>query len=378
MSLSGSSGARARSGNWRGLRHRVTPDRLPDRVNLKPPRWATMIFAVFGAVWTAFSLPLVAQIGSGPSAALIFAALFPVIGLGMIAWSLYTLLSKREALFGRDGVEVVGRTPVAREKWWQPYSSYKGVLHREHVVNRKNGSTTYQIVELLHDEPGKTLPLLVEASRKMPREAWERYAKWLDLPALEETAGGVITRDHGDLDKSVRELAAEGKIAPRLEAAAGPPPKGLQVVKDRLDGEDCLRVTLTAGRMPLWFIALFCSVPAVVLVVGLMDSLGLAAFALLFIAGAVATFVYDRRATREITVTRTRLSVTDPWQKRAAEKMSFDLNEIESIAIRRARSNIGKDIVIASDRTQVQIGSGLSQEALGWLQNYLTAAITTA
>ncbi len=336
-----------------------------------------MIFLVFGAIWLAVTLPSLAGIDLSFAPALIFVALFPLIGIGMIAWSLYTLLSKREAIFGRDGVEVVGRSPFGREKWWQAYSGFKGVLHREHTVSRKNSTTTYQIIELLHDEPDKTLPLLVEASKAMPRDAWERYAKWLDLPALEDSADGLITRDHADLDKSVRELAAEGKIAPRLEAV-GPPPKGLRVARESAGGEDRLRVTLTAGRVPAWFIVLFCSVPAVVLVVGIMQSLVMAAFGLLFIGAAAWMFLHDRRNPREILISRARLSVTDAWQKRPAEELSFALDEIESLAIRRARSNIGKDIVIAGDRTQVQIGGGLSQEALGWLKDYLTAAVATA
>ena len=365
------------SGTWPGLRHRVAPDRLPYRINLLPSRAATLIFLVFGCVWTGITLSYLVAVAPGSAAALLFVALFPLVGLGLVGWSLCTLLSKREAVFGRDGVEVFARSPFGAESWRQDYSAFKGVLHREHRVKRKSGSTTYQIIELLHEDPDRTLPLLVEASRKMPREAWERYAKWLDLPALTDSGDGLVARDSADLDKSVRELAAEGKVALHLEAAEGPPPAGLAVASEQKDGEDRLRVTLTAGRVPLWFTAVFSAFPALFIVVGVLEESPLALFGLLMTAVGIATAVYDRRSPRRILISRRRLVVVDAWQKRAPEKLSFDLDEVESITVQSSR-NKGKGLLIASDRTQVHVGGGLSRAALAWLQNYLTAAIATA
>ena len=88
MSRSASSDTRIYKRNWRGLRHRVVPDQVPSRVSLKPPRWTTLIILVFGAVWLAFTLPQLAQVDLSSAPALVFVALFPLIGQVWIALAL--------------------------------------------------------------------------------------------------------------------------------------------------------------------------------------------------------------------------------------------------------------------------------------------------
>ena len=38
----------------------------------------------------------------------------------------------------------------------------------------------------------------------------------------------------------------------------------------------------------------------------------------------------------------------------------------------------GAGLMIAGDQTQIDIGAGLSEEAITWLKHYLTAAVATA
>ena len=110
MSQSGFRAALARSSYWGGKSIRATPDASQQRIDLTPPRLQSLVMLGFGVVWLIFTSSGLSEVGWDAGFALIFLALFPLIGVGLIAWSLRKLLSKREAVFGPDGVEVTGHS----------------------------------------------------------------------------------------------------------------------------------------------------------------------------------------------------------------------------------------------------------------------------
>lgn len=70
-----------------------------------------------------------------------------------------------------------------------------------------------------------------------------------------------------------------------------------------------------------------------------------------------------------------RLSVEDPWPWVGGMATSVVVAEVEKLQVRAARSGYGRELVIASDAAQIELGIGLSKEALEWLEEYLKAAI---
>lgn len=380
----------ARPRGWERFSVNVEPGVPNQRINLKPKTANTLNLAGGGI----FVLGIVVFVFFGESDGapsldfLIFASVLGLFGAGLIVWSLMIMLSKREVLFGHDGVEVTGRSIFGTEEWQELYSGYKGVLHREKSVSQgqNRGSTLYQILELFHDDPAKSLPLLVEPSRTMPRDAWEAYAKWFGLPAMIKQGREMVARAHGDLDKSISELVAEGKIETRFDFSDAPLPKGLYVAKESNEDGDCLRVTITVPRIHIALKALFCAIPAsfglpfiffvflwIAKEVNIVVLLFTGLWPLLFIGLGYNWHMRDKRAQRDILISRTKLVVTDK------SETSFGLSEIEAITLNLSRHQIGgKGIIIAADRTHVEVGGGLSKAAKIWLKDYLTSAVATA
>ncbi len=365
------------STDWHSVRVKVDLSTLPQTVDLSPSRAGAVVQIVFGTAWTLFVWSMVTEVRQDDLLVLVFAVPFSLIGLGMALHGLATLRRKRSVVFRGDGVEVEGRGLWGAESWYQPYTAFKGVLHREEVVKTKNSTTTYQIVELLHEDPKRCVLLYVKATTERPRERWEGYARRLELPALESGADGVVERAHGDLDKSLKDLVGEGKITHAFDPEAAAP-RGLYV--ERRDA-DSLKVVITAGRYPIWFLTLFMLAGAAMMVGAFFNEQNpvvLFGAGLLFGGLPGYMLVRDRAARREISLDRRRLTVTDALRLNRHSRDGLMLDEIESIAIRPARGNSGRELVIASDRGPIHVGLGLSKEALAWLKDFITAAIATA
>jgi hypothetical protein len=82
-------------------------------------------------------------------------------------------------------------------------------------------------VELLHPVPGKTVTLHSSSTLADAHSKWKEAARSLNLPAIEDTPIGRITRQPDDLNKSIRALLSESKVPGFLEDVTQPPPRVL-------------------------------------------------------------------------------------------------------------------------------------------------------
>jgi hypothetical protein len=131
----------------------------------------------------------------------------------------------------------MGRTTA----WREPLSSYQGVLLREEHLRRQSignieSTKTKHVVELLHEDSAKTIPLLVQTDGGPPRAAQEAFAARFRLPAL--------TPDSEQMTLSVAALVVKDP---------GPPPSGITL--ESRDG--ATRVVLGSSQRAKWLTALF-------------------------------------------------------------------------------------------------------------------------
>lgn len=138
----------------------------------------------------------------------------------------------------------------SKRAWDERLSKYEGVLARsEYHPGRKNRSSyTLYIVELLHPDKQRRIKLWESCNSSGHRANWETYSRQLALPALWQDKGNeeYTQRAPEDLDKSVRELAAEGKLEISFDSTAAVPEK----VELNVQGEQ-LEVVITAHKIPL-------------------------------------------------------------------------------------------------------------------------------
>jgi len=151
------------------------------------------------------------------------------------------------------GTEVAmdSRTLLGRRQWREWLSNYRGVLLCErHLRESEVGSThwtkRYHIVELVHDDAAKTVPLYVKEGGPPPRHIQEALARRFSLPALSPDSSGLAARPVAELDRSLRDRAVP-------VADPGPPPSGVLV---RQEG-GTTRLTIGTGRLGRILVWLF-------------------------------------------------------------------------------------------------------------------------
>lgn len=363
--------------NWHAVRVDADFTFLPQTLDLSPSRSAAIALILFGGCWIGVVIMVVGGVTSLQLDDLIFLAVATPIGISIMGWGLTLLFRRHQAILSEDGVEVTERGLFGVRAWYEPYGAFKGVLYRRIVIRGKHRTRTYQVIELLHEDRSKCVPLFVRRSSEVPRARWERYAQRLKLPAIEIEDDGLLARGHEDLDKSLAELVAEGKVNHAFDPDAQAP-EGLVVTRDHADA---FTIAITAPRIPLWFVGILLAVAVGFFAVGFVGGpkpVVMAFIGLVLAAFAIFLLHRDRSSARAIRLDRSRLTVDDAFHGGRRSPSTFSFDEIESITLRSGDRNSGRELVIAGDAGRIKVGSGLSNEALDWLRNFLIAAITTA
>ena len=197
---------------------RIDPERLPQTVDFSASPLASAAFCIIGLAAALTGLAVLVGSGFSDRVTLVLAISMLVLGLptayvGFAAWR-----DKSCITFGKSGVVIEERVRKGMQKWQAPYSAFEGVLIRSEKVTWKmpdaksdmgafwgafggrRGPTvpppprTFQIVELVHGDALRTLPLRVAEGDKPDRTYWVRMALAFGVPALELSHGQIVSR----------------------------------------------------------------------------------------------------------------------------------------------------------------------------------------
>lgn len=155
---------------------------LPAEVNLSPARIAGYVALGIAAVYAAgmFAAYLDNQPLIGNKRFVALAALVPLVLLLICGWSVLT--TQRTALFGRLDVAV---TEPDGSQWRTKYEEMLGIRHHEIVRHGRYDATRFQIIELVHGDGVKVLPLYVRGGTWSGQSQLEAYAQLLRVPVIE-------------------------------------------------------------------------------------------------------------------------------------------------------------------------------------------------
>jgi hypothetical protein len=305
-----------------------------------------------------------------------------------------TLIRSETILIDRDGVEVEVKGPVRTTRWREELSAFQGVRRRtvseRHGAGRAARHVTRHLVELVHGDKDKTLQLYAAGVEDGVRALWEQAARTLDLPALDETTTGTIARAPEDLDKSIRELAGEGKVNPQFETDK-PPPSGIDWDRDGVELHVTIgfratsHVVTTLRTVAVGFVALLAldntlvaglkSVPGIVFAIALAITVE-GAFRLL------ASAYIKRRIT--VTSKEIRCALETPFGR--FRKQSIPIDEVETVRQisiggrwRIAGYAFGSrdKLIVESDATSISIPN-LAKRPRDWIEGFIVAAIAGA
>ena len=368
---------------WGAMNVDVDASALPQSVDLTPPRQHGMAWEIgfvalmcvwLVTVWRKGELSL-----DNPSTFVAPMVIFPV-ALGL---RLHRLTQRKDAVFSGDGVTVTERRLIGTRRWFAPYNAFEGVLRRPMTVGGRRPERVprqFQVIELLHEDRSKCVPLLVRESSGSLRDRWEDYADRFRIPALELEGDRITARDHRDLDRPLAEKThnAAAAEAPSEDSVAFPP-GGLHVERDP-SGSTTVRITVSrqAQLLPFGLVAAgFVAVP-LSLALGqqpiLAGALG-AVCAAVLIACGLWLIRRGGRDDRSIALTGGRLIVADPPPGVHREPIGLAYGKIESISVRPAGPQSPPALVIGESDGEMIVGIGLSEDALQWLRDFLVAEI---
>lgn len=335
----------------------------------------------------------------------------------------------RRTVTVKDGqVSVVGKSLFKRENWSEPLSAFEGVRWREitvHVRVQMSGNTSarhrrpsvYQVLDLQHRDEKRCIPLhvtkmdvgserifqkmsemidLKEGSRSKlggiadridslqegTRSKWENFAQLLDVPSIDAREGNQTIRAAADIDKSVKELAVEGKITAEWDDR--PPPSGLEVAYEGDDDtpeEQTILVTIRSKKFPVWIYGAILAFCGFFFLLGVFDLsfIGIL-FGGLVGGGVIWHWRSEERNPRTVRITRSQLIIDTPNPGNATANDVIDHQSIESVIIsaRYDRYAIGAQLLISTDREEFKIASGVSKDGLGWLRDLILSAVAKA
>jgi hypothetical protein len=379
-------------------RPRGTLDAFPIELDISTSFLSAVPKIAFGAILVVLGLGVLGgvppQSQFGTIVALIFqAAPFIIIlaGVYVFARGAIGLLDKRTVRIADGQVSVFGKSLLRSENWSEPLDAYDGVRWREIIVQRRMGSQgngiikpkVYQVLDLKHRDSGKCVPLHVSRMNDDPRPKWEHLALMLGIPAIDERDGVTRTRASEDVDKSVKELAEEGKIRADFDDGL-PPPPGLDILREGDPNEpdsQILTVVIGAARYPSWLYGGLIAFGGFLITVGAYD---VAALPIIFggalIAGIYWHWRFEARNLRTVKITRSDLTYNTPNPGKQPTQGVLRHRAIESVEIGKVdeRGILGRQITIATDQGEHVIGAGLSREALSWLRDLILAAVAKA
>ena len=374
-------------------------DRLPMDLAISTSLLATLPDIAFGIVLALLgvtlygSFPTVSAFGSIIESAFHIAPIvIALVGVSVFCRSVVSLIDRRTVKIEDGRVTASRRSLFRSESWSESISAYDGVRWRQIVVypygrtsgNRIRPPRYYQILDLKHPDPTRSVTLHVTRGNDISRPKWEQFSKLLDVPAIDEAHGETQVRAAGDVDKSIKELSDEGKI--QAEWDERPLPAGLKLMHegDKADpDQQVIEVTILARLFPVWLYGVILALGTFLLSVGIFDL----AFLPVLFGGALGGGViwhwqYEQRNPRKVRITRSVVEMKTPNPGNPPMHSTIHHGTIESVNISKqvgdSHGLLGAQLVILTDQGEYKTGSGLSREGLVWLRDLILSAVAKA
>lgn len=177
--------------NGETIRIRPDPSRLPIDIRLpvdrRPAVFVLALVCLWGAVGTTLtfrSLTPLIEGNSFPLLALAFAlasaiTLF-VLWLGWRALRLY--VAEQIVIIDPGLVHYRSRTLWRAVEWHEPLAEYQGI--RAGAIAATDGGLPWQVIELVHEDPARSLPLFADRGTHLPPPIGRSLSLLLKLPEI--------------------------------------------------------------------------------------------------------------------------------------------------------------------------------------------------
>ena len=130
-----------------------------------------------------------------------------------------------------------GHAPYSFE---EPLYNYLGVRLRVEFYQFGILTKNKFIIELLHKDPEKTIPLYISMSSRSIRRHWKEYAQFFKMPALKISDKGMVSYNAKNLERSYKANAEEWHLPKNFFAGWEKP--SYIVLRSRQSGEKMIKI----------------------------------------------------------------------------------------------------------------------------------------
>lgn len=356
----------------------VPIDPRPVNARLRGNFVAGILLLLIAIVWTGFNFMIGQSLLEEPMPMPLILIPILIVGIVFFVLALRMILYRRVITIDNDVVTIDQRSWFRTKRRRAGLDSYPGVLRKTVHYSRNKQTREAFLTLLAHGDRSMTVVLAASPDEAKGREQVEAYARWLDKPALEETADGYLARDPEDLDKPLAQLVAEGKIVSSYRSGSTPPAE----VKVE-HGDDLIVVSLLKGAVAMWVWALVAGIFAAsaFLIIGFVAELEAriagGAVAFLVLVGVLYAAIRQMRTTRQILLRRANLSLANTTKAGPQITATMALDDIETVRVAKTRYSSWA-LHIDTDKGSHVTGEGMPRRALTWVQDLIIAAVATA
>jgi hypothetical protein len=314
-----------------------------------------------------------------PVARVVAPAVLALIGVGAFLAFMLFATARQTWEFDESHVHHVREGVLGRREWSEPLSAYRGVLKKQEL--RSTGKSSYMVymVQLLHEGDKKRTVTLYQSLKKGDlRRKHEHCARLFGMPALTETEDGMEERHPDDLDKTVRELVADGILQVQFDPSVPPPGKRLAL---RVDG-DSLAVQVKAGAIGAvrWVLpVIMASIGVVMIAVSFLPDPPVAIMyaGVALVAGAALLAWALAGLREELRVAPGEVRKWWTWRGKRFAEHAVRGAEIEEVIIAEPLGGKGtKTVQAVSEADTVHFGRALNAAERRWVRDCIIAVIS--
>lgn len=303
--------------------------------------------------------------------------LFVALGLFLIVTRLLLLFYGRDFFIGQKFAAVVIQKPFERSnRMADSLTGYIGVRYRSRIVNVL-GLTSYtqHIIDLQHPNEAKTIPLYITNNGNGISEKWRVLAEQLDMPAVFNTADGIVEIPLEDIEKPLPVLIAENKVS--IDSSnLYKLPSSFKIIETDKSCEIEPQIRDSA----------FSKFSAVLCVFAFFLTAGFAliaasnpqqhSFSIVFVAILAAVLLilipvslFFRK--RRIIISKDGICIKSRWIFFPSFGFLIKPDSLESFYVVHNSYDLKYSLVIGADGQTTHIGKGLPKSDLDWLRNYM-------
>ena len=306
--------------------------------------------------------------------------LFVGLGLFIITTRILLMFYGRDFFIGHKFAAVVIQKPFETgQRQADSLDGYIGVRYRSRIVNVFGlTSFTQHIIDLQHPNETKTIPLYISNSGNGVSKKWEELTRQMNMPAVFNTADGIIEIAPEDIQKSLPRLIKEGKVKIN-EKNLYKVPHSFNIVEeaDSCQIDPLIRDSAFSKTSALLCLCAFFATAffGFALTVGRHEPLPyiylLLLAVILFVSVRVALFFRKKR----IIISKNGIRIKSKWPGIPSFGFLIPMDKLESLHVVHNSYDFKYSLVIGADGQTTHIGRGLPKDDLKWLENFINAHI---